>query len=112
MDKLRHLMDFFEAIQSDARISVTHIGIYAALLQYRIDNGFENPIQAVSYEIMSIAKISSAITYHKCVKQLNEYGYIRYEPSFNRNKEVKFISVKSKDSLTKFFNYCKSCEMD
>src|SRR5574338_14787 len=97
MDKLRYLADFFEAINCDARISITHIGIYAALLQYRMQNGFINPIQVFSHEIMSIAKLSSAITYHKCVRQLSEYGYIRYEPSFNRNKGSKiYFSEKVK----------------
>lgn len=89
MDRLCYLSDFFEAVGNDARISITHIGIYAALLQYRIQNGFVNPIQVFSYEILRIAKLSSAITYHKCVRELSEYGYIKYEPSFNKNKGSK-----------------------
>lgn len=80
------LGDFFEAIRNDARISITHIGIYAALLQYRLLHGFENPIRAFSHEIMRIAKVSSAMTYHRCIRELSEYGYIRYEPSYNKNK--------------------------
>jgi hypothetical protein len=86
MDQLKPLSDFFQAIQHDGRISITHIGIYAALLQYRIDNGFNNPIHAFSYQIMRIAKLSSTITYLKCIRDLSEYGYIKYEPSFNRKK--------------------------
>lgn len=86
MDELKPLSDFFQAIQHDGRISVTHIAIYAALLQYRMDNGFNNPIQAFSYQIMRIAKLSSTITYLKCIRDLSEYGYIKYEPSFNRKK--------------------------
>ncbi|WP_413998143.1 hypothetical protein ACMDB5_10120 [Flavobacterium sp. W1B] len=86
MESLKPLSEFFSAIEKDYRISITHIGIYAALLQYRTDKGFTNPIQVFSYEIMHIAKISAAATYHKCVRELNEYGYIRYEPSFKRNQ--------------------------
>lgn len=93
MNRLCCLSDFFEAIGNDARISITHIGIYAALLQYRVQNGFANPIQVFSHQIMSIAKLSSAITYHKCVRDLNEYGYIRYEPSFNRMKGSKIYFI-------------------
>src|SRR5690606_13588927 len=81
----------FEAIQNDARISTTHIGIYAALLQYRLLHGFDNPIQVFSREIMRIAKVSSAMTYHRCIRELSEYGYIRYEPSYNRNKGAGYI---------------------
>ena len=32
---------------------------------------------------MGISKISSYATYHKCIKQLHNYGYIRYSPSYN-----------------------------
>lgn len=97
MERLCCLSDFFEAIGTDARISITHIGIYAALLQYRIQKDFTNPIQAFSYEIMGIAKLSSAFTYHKCVRELSEYGYIRYEPSFNRTKGSKIYFVERSD---------------
>ena len=97
MDRLYYLSDFFEAIGTDARISITHIGIYAALLQYRVQNDFANPIQAFSHEILTIAKLSSAITYHKCVRELSEYGYIRYEPSFNKNKGSKIYFVERSD---------------
>ena len=86
MDRFCYLSNFFEAIESDARISITHIGVFAALLQYYAQNGFTNPIHAFSYDIMRVAKLSSAITYHKCIKDLSAYGYIIYEPSFNRKK--------------------------
>ncbi|MBS1780973.1 MAG: hypothetical protein JST70_16735 [Bacteroidetes bacterium] len=86
MDQLKMLSDFFSAIRDDGRISITHIGIYAALLQYRIDCDFANPIQVFGHEIMRIAKISAPITYHKCIKELSAYGYIHYIPSFKRNQ--------------------------
>lgn len=85
METLNPLSDFFSAIKKDGRISITHIGIYAALLQYWKEQDFNNPMTAFSYDIMNIAKISSPATYHKCIRDLNEFGYIRYEPSFNKN---------------------------
>lgn len=89
MESVKPLSDFFDAIAGDPRISITHIGIYAALLQYWSNHSFQNPIQVFSHEIMEIAKISSANTYHRCVRTLSEYGYIRYEPSFNKLKGSK-----------------------
>lgn len=86
MKTLQPLTDFFKAIEKDYRISVTHIGIYAALLQFRADRGFINPIMAYRYEIMKIAKITGHVTYHKCIRELNEYGYINYIPKRNRNQ--------------------------
>jgi hypothetical protein len=85
MEAIKPLSDFFTAIEKDARIGITHIGIYAALLQYWQKNGCANPLSAFSYEIMRIAKVSAQATYHRSVKDLHSFGYIRYEPSFKRN---------------------------
>ncbi len=89
MDQLRSLSDFFNAIAGDPRISITHIGIYAALLQYRNQMQTDNPVCILSHEVMRIAKISGCATYHKIIKQLSEYGYIKYEPSYKRNQRSK-----------------------
>lgn len=88
-ETLKPLSDFFDAIKKDGRISITHIGIYAALLQYWKEEKFCNPMTAFSQDIMVIAKVSSAATYYKCIRELNEFGYIRYEPSFSRNSGSK-----------------------
>lgn len=37
----------------------------------------------LSKELMRQAKISGMATYHKCMRDLNELGYIRYIPSYN-----------------------------
>lgn len=89
MDTLQPLSDFFSAIKKDPRISITHIGIYAALLQYWKEQNYTNPVQVFSYQIMRIAKISASATYHKSIRDLSEYGYIKYEPSFKRNQGSK-----------------------
>lgn len=86
MAHLKQLSDFFSAIEHDGRIGIVHIAVYSALLHFWKENGYPNPISAFSYEIMEVAKISGHTTYHRCIKQLNEYGYIRYLPSFKRNK--------------------------
>jgi hypothetical protein len=93
MEQLKSLSEFFAAIEDDPRISITHIGIYAALLQYWKEHNYTTPIHAFSHEIMQIAKISAATTYRKVIKDLNEYGYIKYEPSFKRNQRSKLYIV-------------------
>jgi hypothetical protein len=93
MEVLKPLSDFFKAIEDDYRISITHIGIYVALLQFRAGKGFINPIRAYRYEIMDIAKISSAKTYYKCMRELSEYGYIKYESTRKRNQGSKIYFV-------------------
>ncbi|THD32427.1 MAG: hypothetical protein DI588_07345 [Flavobacterium johnsoniae] len=101
MDRSEPLTSFFAAIQDDGRISMTHIAVYAALLQFRIEKGFSNPIQAYSHEIMKLAKISAPITYHRCIRELSEYGYIKYLPSFKRTQasEIRFKELTRTGSM-------------
>lgn len=96
---LKPLSDFLSAIAHDPRISVTHIGIYVALWQYWKEHDFENPLHVFSREIMCLAKVSGSGTYHKIIKDLNEYGYIKYEPSYKRNQGSKvYLLVKALSS--------------
>lgn len=89
MESLKPLIDFFVAIENDLRISPTHIAIYMSLIQFRAKNDMGNPIQVYRHEITPIAKISSAYTYHKCIHDLHNYGYIKYEPSFKKTQGSK-----------------------
>lgn len=82
MELYTPLAGFFAAIRKDARISITHIGIYAAILQYWQLEGCPKPLLIYSYELMEVAKISSKTTYHQYIRDLHDFGYIRYEPSF------------------------------
>jgi len=80
------LSAFLGRSRDDHRISITHIGIFAALVQYSADRGSLNPIRAFSYEIMAIARISVLRTYSRCMHDLSDYGYLLYEPSKKKNK--------------------------
>ena len=83
MEQVKQLSGFYEAIADDPRIGTTHISLYMALFQYWNLNSFENPISITRQEVMVLAKISGNATYHKCMKDLVECGYIDYVPSFN-----------------------------
>ncbi|GAA0537221.1 hypothetical protein LX66_1922 [Chitinophaga japonensis] len=89
MDTNEKLATFFRAIENDPRISITHIGVFSAILQYWQSHEGRNPVEAYSYDIMPLAKISSSKTYHRCIRDLNAYGYVRYEASFKRNQASK-----------------------
>jgi len=89
MEQAKPLSAFFAAIANDYRISSTHITVFAALLHYRQDKGFTNPIYAYSAEITALAKLSAMRTYRKCIRELSDYGYLRYEPSYKKNQASK-----------------------
>lgn len=86
MSELKPLSDFFAAIANDPCINTTHISLYMALLQFWYGHDCKNPVSIFSHEVMRLCKISGSATYHKCIKELSDYGYIRYIPSYYRNK--------------------------
>lgn len=89
------LTGFFERIRNDHRISTTHIGIFAAVLHYSVKSGGCNPVRAYSRDIMEIAKISALKTYCRCIKDLDSYGYIRYNPSKKKNVPSRILFIES-----------------
>ncbi|OJW00102.1 MAG: hypothetical protein BGO52_03155 [Sphingobacteriales bacterium 44-61] len=41
------------------------------------------PLTFYRREIETLSKINSTNTFHRILRQLHEFGYLRYEPSFN-----------------------------
>jgi hypothetical protein len=81
MIQLQQLSAFYGKANSDMRIGVSHISLYMALFQLWSHTDGESPLPITRQELMPIAKISGLGTYHKCIRDLEEYGYIRYKPS-------------------------------
>ena len=90
-----NLPEFYEAIADDVRIGPTHICLYVALLNewdkacateaIEMDRNVLMRMDSIPLDrnvLMKNARISRR-TYHKCMRELHEYGYIRYEPSSN-----------------------------
>ncbi len=86
MNYIKHLTAFFERVAGDHRLNATHVSVYISLFQFWNLNRFQNPISVSRSEVMRVSKISAKATYHKVVKELHEFGYIRYSPSFNPYK--------------------------
>ncbi len=95
MGEIKELTSFYEAIRDDPRIGATHISLYMALFQLYNLNGFKNPISICRKKVMEVAKISGLATYHKCMRDLVEFGYIQYEPSYNPaiNSQVRLLKI-------------------
>ncbi len=86
MNYIKLLTGFFEKVDTDNRLNPTHISMYMAIFQFWNINHFQNPISICRNQVMRVSKICSNATYHKCIKELNEYGYLEYFPSFNPYK--------------------------
>ena len=83
MNYIKHLSGFFDKISMDDRLNPTHISLYVSLFQFWNACRFHNPISISRNEVMKVSKICSKATYHKCIRELNDYGYLSYQPSYN-----------------------------
>lgn len=83
MNYIKHLTAYFDRVVNDHSLNPTHISLYIALFQFWNLNRFQNPISITRDEVMRISKICSKATYHKCMRELHEKGYVIYEPSYN-----------------------------
>lgn len=83
MNYIKHLTGFFIRIASEENIYPTHISLYLALFQSWNINRFKNPIAISRDEMMKTSRIASKATYHKCIKELQNMGFIDYLPSYN-----------------------------
>ncbi|WKW46608.1 transcriptional regulator [Myroides sp. JBRI-B21084] len=83
MNYIKHLTGFFIRIAAEETIYPTHISLYLALFQSWNVNRFKNPIAISRDEMMKASRIASKATYHKCIKELQNLGFIEYIPSYN-----------------------------
>lgn len=83
MNYIKHLAGFFDRVATDERLNPTHVSMYVSLFQFWNANRFQNPISISRNELMKVSKISAKATYHKCMKELNEWQYLKYKPSYN-----------------------------
>lgn len=83
MNYIKQLTAAMVLFTDDDRLNTAHVSLYLALFQLWNINRFRNPISINRTEVMKISKIGSRVTYHKCIKDLDNWNYLKYEPSHN-----------------------------
>lgn len=103
MEQLDKLSAFYQVVATDHRIGVTHISLYMALFELWYLNHFQSPVNITRQQVMPIARINGRATYHKCLRELEAYGYIRYVPSCNPlvKSQVFFVDLRGNQKTIK-----------
>ena len=81
MNYIRHMSGFFARLTEDKRLSSYHISLYFALFQQWNEQRFAEQFIIARGETMQLSRLGSMNTYARCMKDLAEWGYIRYNPS-------------------------------
>lgn len=78
MDGLELMFNFLEKARKDARIGPVHISLFTAMIKCWSEDGYPLSVNIISRDLMNVAKICSPTTYHRIIRQLDEFGYIIY----------------------------------
>ncbi|MDT0642190.1 hypothetical protein RM553_05025 [Zunongwangia sp. F363] len=89
MNYIRQLNAAFELFYSDDRLNPNHISLYMALFQEWNSSRFADTFFINRREMMNAAKIGSKTSYHRCVRDLDQWKYLAYFPSNNPFKGSK-----------------------
>jgi hypothetical protein len=70
-------------IGADSRMLATHVSLLTALFVIYQREGCTNPFHVSRKKLMEFCRIRSIVTYHKCMRELDAFGYVRYQPSYH-----------------------------
>ncbi len=82
-NKMMEYSKWVGRMSSDRRIMSTHVSLFAALFVCWQHGGFNNPFAVTRRKLMAHSRIASIATYHKCIRELDAFGYIHYKPSYH-----------------------------
>jgi hypothetical protein len=83
------ISSFMEEVQDDPRISPVHISLYVAIVTRWAGQGGSSPVRFKARGLMPAAKIGGRALFCRAIRELHEYGYLRYEPSFKPDEPSK-----------------------
>lgn len=86
MNYIKHLTGFFERSANDTDMTSYHVSLYLSLFSLWNKSHFSDKIFINRGDLMRIAKIGSKTTYAKCIRELDEWGYIDYSNNSNQHK--------------------------
>lgn len=73
----------FRRLTADERITVWHLSLYMGIVYCWHEQAYAEQFSVSRMRLMQLAHIRSIVTYHKCMKELVDYGYIHYLPSYH-----------------------------
>lgn len=96
---IKHLNAVFEQFSKDSRLNPTHISLYVALFQFWNYNRFPEEFYINREDVMKFSKIGSKSTYHRCIKELDSWKYLWYNPSHNpfKGSKVRLYQFRTSD---------------
>lgn len=86
MDRLQQITQYISKIASDERLKPIHLAFAFALCNGWIVAQFQQPYRVSRSGLMQASRIRSKATYHRVIRELQSFGYLKYNPSYHPMK--------------------------
>lgn len=95
MENLKQLSDLINRVELDERLKPIHLSLYMALCNCWIKNRFKASYNVSRRQLMRASRIQSTATYHRIINDLQNFGYVQYEPSYHpvRGSQVSLVRI-------------------
>lgn len=79
----RDWITLLERLENDKRINVWHLALFIAMMRLSYTQKGKDVIKVSRSKLMRLSHIRTLPTYHKYFKELQNFGYITYTPSYH-----------------------------
>jgi hypothetical protein len=86
MDRPPILIHYIHRLVSDSRLKPAHLLLSIAICDKWASCEFTRAYQVSRGALMKASRIKSTATYHKAIRELQKFGYVRYYPSYHPTK--------------------------
>lgn len=96
MNYIKHLNVMLETFSLDTRLNPKHVSLYMALFRCWNSERFPTWFFISRKVLMNSSRIGSKSSYHRCLKNLHDWGYLIYKPSHRiSGSRVKIIQTQN-----------------
>ncbi|PZX51499.1 hypothetical protein LV84_03656 [Algoriphagus ratkowskyi] len=74
---------YVERIVKEKGLPPSRVSVFLAMLQLWKEQKRCNPFQVSRRRIMKLSGIKSIVTYHTCICELRNRGFVEYKPSYH-----------------------------
>lgn len=101
MEQLQQITHYITKVTSDERLKPIHLALSFALCNGWIIAQFQQPYRVSRKVLMQASRIRSKATYHRVIKDLQSYGYLKYYPSYHPKNASRVIIMGQNELLVK-----------
>lgn len=94
MEENKKISHYLDKIEAQENFLASHCCLFLAIFSVWEKSNFSLKFKVSRKILMRLSKIASTATYHKCLKDLIHFGFIKYEPTYDYFRGSKMSILK------------------